>query len=57
MAACVALLAWKARAIWTLNVNWDEFYFLTHVHALLRGDLQIPFFRPPTRRRSAGCPG
>jgi hypothetical protein len=43
VAACVALLAWKARAIWTLNVNWDEFYFLTHVHALLRGDLQIPF--------------
>jgi hypothetical protein len=43
VAACVALLTWKARAIWTLNVNWDEFYFLTHVHALLRGDLQIPF--------------
>jgi hypothetical protein len=43
VAACVALLSWKARAIWTINVNWDEFYFLTHVHALLRGDLQLPF--------------
>jgi hypothetical protein len=43
VAACLAMLSWKARAIWSLNVNWDEFYFLTHVHALLRGDLQIPY--------------
>ncbi len=41
--ACATLLGWKAWAIWRLNVNWDEFYFLTHVHALLRGDLEIPF--------------
>lgn len=43
VAACAALLAWKAWAIWTLNINWDEFYFLTFVHALLRGDLGNPF--------------
>src|SRR5688572_22789254 len=43
VAACLALLSWKARAIWTININWDEFYFLTHVHALVRGDLAIPF--------------
>lgn len=41
--ASAALLGWKAWAIRTINVNWDEFYFLTHVHALLRGDLDIPF--------------
>jgi hypothetical protein len=40
---CLALLAWKAWAAWRINVNWDEFYFLTHVHALVRGDLEIPF--------------
>lgn len=43
LAACVVLLVWKAWTIWRLNVNWDEFYFLTHVHALLRGDLAISF--------------
>ncbi len=43
IAACAALLAWKAWAIWRININWDEFYYLTHVHALLRGDLGVPF--------------
>src|SRR5690349_22517279 len=40
---CGALLVWKAWAIWRLNVNWDEFYFLSHVHALVRGDLDLVF--------------
>jgi hypothetical protein len=43
LGGCGALLAWKAWAIWRLNVNWDEFYFLTHVHALVRGDLDLLF--------------
>ena len=24
---------------WTRNINWDEFYFLSHVHANLDGRL------------------
>lgn len=39
LACLVALLGWKAWVIWRLNVNWDEFWFLTHVHALVRGEL------------------
>lgn len=27
---------------WTRNVNWDEFYFLSHVHADLNGRLDRP---------------
>lgn len=43
VAACFAMLGWKLWAIWRINVNWDEFYFLTLVHALARGDLGVPF--------------
>jgi hypothetical protein len=42
LALCLPLLAWKAWVIWRLNVNWDEFFFLSHVHALVRGTLEIP---------------
>jgi hypothetical protein len=40
--AVIALLAAKAALIWRINVNWDEFYFLTTVHALVRGELHQP---------------
>ena len=43
LSACALLLAWKGWAIARLNVNWDEFFFLSHVHALLRGDLVMPY--------------
>jgi hypothetical protein len=38
-------VVWGVR-LWllpTLNVNWDEFYFLSQVHALLRGELSAPY--------------
>jgi hypothetical protein len=37
--ACLAILVTQAFLIRRINVNWDEFFFLTHVHALLRGEL------------------
>lgn len=37
--ACLLLVGAKVLLIWRINVNWDEFYFLSHVHSLLRGDL------------------
>lgn len=43
VAACAAMLAWKFTAIWAINVNWDEFWFLAQVHELLRGDLEVAF--------------
>lgn len=39
--ACAAILAAQVFLMWRINVNWDEFLFLTHVHALLRGDLDL----------------
>lgn len=39
--ASVAILAAKLLLAWRLNVNWDEFFFLSHVHALARGDLNL----------------
>lgn len=41
--ACIALLIAKLLLIWRININWDEFYFLSHIHALARGDLNQPF--------------
>lgn len=35
----VAGLVLRARLLTTLNVNWDEFFFLSRVHASLRGAL------------------
>lgn len=41
LVACLVLLMLKLLLIWRLNVNWDEFYFLSHVHDLVRGDLTL----------------
>mgnify|MGYP002085568782 CR=1 FL=1 len=40
-AAAVALLAAKFLLASRINVNWDEFFFLSHVHASVRGDLSL----------------
>jgi hypothetical protein len=40
-AAALAVLAAKLLLAWRINVNWDEFFFLSHVHALARGELQL----------------
>lgn len=37
--AIVGLLLFKVRLADRLNINWDEFYFLSNVYALLRGEL------------------
>ncbi len=39
--AAVAILAAKFFLAGRINVNWDEFYFLSHVYALARGELDI----------------
>lgn len=36
--AIIGLLLYKAYLIQRLNINWDEFYYLNHVHAVARGD-------------------
>lgn len=43
VAVCMVLLVAKLLLIWRININWDEFYFLSHVHAMLRGDLSQSF--------------
>ncbi len=40
-AAALGVLAAKLLLVWRINVNWDEFFFLSHVHALARGELQL----------------
>lgn len=40
-AASVAILAAKFVLVARINVNWDEFYFLNHVYALARGELEL----------------
>ncbi len=40
--ALVCALAAMAVMTWTRNINWDEFYFLSHVHAHLDGRLDRP---------------
>jgi hypothetical protein len=43
VAACVALgLGLQLRLLFTLNVNWDEFYYLGGIHDFLRGELARP---------------
>ena len=37
----IAILIAKIPLIWRININWDEFYFLSHVHSLARGDLHL----------------
>lgn len=39
--AALAILAAKFFLAGRINVNWDEFYFLSHVHALARGELDL----------------
>jgi hypothetical protein len=39
--AIVAILAVKFALATRINVNWDEFYYLSHVYSLLRGDLHL----------------
>jgi hypothetical protein len=34
----VGLLVYKAYLTQRLNINWDEFYYLNHVHSVARGD-------------------
>jgi hypothetical protein len=43
LAAVAAFLVAKVFLIWRININWDEFYFLSYVHALVRGDLDLVF--------------
>lgn len=38
----VALLL-KLRLVFALSINWDEFYYLSHVHQYLRGELAAEF--------------
>lgn len=38
----LCMLVAMAGMSWTRNVNWDEFYFLSHVHANLDGRLDLP---------------
>lgn len=40
-AVLVAALAVRVNVISNLNVNWDEFFYLSHVHDYLRGDLDL----------------
>lgn len=43
LAALVAVaLLLRLHLVFLLNVNWDEFYFLHHVYAYLRGELSAP---------------
>ena len=41
LAILCALVAMAAMS-WTRNINWDEFYFLSHIHAHLDGRLDRP---------------
>lgn len=41
--SCLVILVLKVLLVWRLNVNWDEFFFLSHVHDLARGDLTLVF--------------
>lgn len=40
-AAILAVLAAKLLLIWRINVNWDEFFYLSNIHALARGELDL----------------
>src|SRR4051812_18833083 len=43
LAASAALVVLKLLLISRININWDEFLFLSHVHSLVRGDLGSVF--------------
>lgn len=40
---CAVLLLLKLLLVWRLNINWDEFHFLSDVYALGRGELTTTF--------------
>ena len=39
--AVIAILVAKLLLAWRININWDEFYYLSNVHALARGELDL----------------
>jgi hypothetical protein len=39
--ACCAIISAKFLLIWRININWDEFFFLSHVHELRAGSLTL----------------
>lgn len=41
--ACALIFAIKLILLRRINVNWDEFYFLSHVYDYVRGSLAQPF--------------
>lgn len=43
LAACLALLAYKFWLVDRININWDEFLYLSQVHALAHGELAQAF--------------
>jgi hypothetical protein len=43
LAACASLFAYKVWLVDRLNINWDEFLYLSQVHALARGELYAVF--------------
>lgn len=47
--ACALVLVAKAWLVTRININWDEFYFLSEIHALARGELHSSFQTAYTR--------
>jgi hypothetical protein len=41
IAACAALVIAKSLLLWRININWDEFNFLSHAHESARGELRL----------------
>ena len=39
LGACALILLTKLWLVLRINVNWDEFYYLSNVYAYLRGDV------------------
>jgi hypothetical protein len=48
-AVCALVLIAKLWLVTRVNINWDEFFFLSEIHALLRGDLHSSFQTAYTR--------
>jgi hypothetical protein len=49
LAGCIALLAFKFTLALRMNVNWDEFFYLTHIYELQRDEIRRPFQTAYTR--------
>lgn len=43
LGACIALLVYKLYLVDRININWDEFLYLSQVHAMERGELSAVF--------------